>query len=117
MMPSQLDQYARDETDAFRADVKRTIRALDDALEPFPKEATQLLQAAEIGVVRVRDDLIERSRHSEWPEERTSARRDLVQANICVSLSVGMEYPQGSVKKKPLAQARQLLEELLERHL
>jgi hypothetical protein len=116
MKPHELDQIAVDETGPLREDVARTLRALDEALEEFPKEATQLLQAVEMGVVRVRDHLIDSFRRARGTDGASPVRRSLQLANCCLSLVIGVEYPQGQKHRSLLEQARELLVQLRDDH-
>ena len=110
----EFDRHATQETDPLRADITRTLSALQEAIVEFPREATQLLQAVEMGIVRDRDRLIGDLRQSPNHSESNPLRRQLSAANTCLSLVVGVEYPQGRQHLSPLNEASRLLQEILE---
>jgi menaquinol-cytochrome c reductase iron-sulfur subunit len=105
-MPSEADR------DRMVADLREAVRSLDEALADFPKEAASKLSPAEAALARVRDALIARHRVADDPATASAVRGALDRANLCLSLVLGVEYPQGSAKKQPLEQARGVINEL-----
>jgi hypothetical protein len=87
--------------------------AVQQALDSFPQEVKQSLQAAELPLVKSRDSLITCLRSMPFDERRDAISKALERVNVCLSLVLGMEYPQGSRKRPPLEQARELIQELL----
>lgn len=98
-MPSAADR------DRMTADLRAAADALDAALADLPRDAATKLSPAERALARVRDALIARRRARHF-----GTGPALEQVNLCLSLVVGMEYPQGGVKKPPLEQARKLID-------
>lgn len=96
--------------DRMAADLAAARAAVDAALADFPKELPGRLSPAEAGLARVRDGLIARRRAAPWDGP---LRELLDRANLCLSLVLGVEYPQGSAKEPPLEQARGLIDRLL----
>jgi menaquinol-cytochrome c reductase iron-sulfur subunit len=76
--------------------------AIDAALADFPKDVNSKLDPAERALTRLRDALIVRLRAGQ------KVVATLEKTNVCLSLVMGMEYPQGGAKKPPLEQARAL---------
>jgi menaquinol-cytochrome c reductase iron-sulfur subunit len=97
-MPSAADR------EQMASDIEAAKRALDATLSDFPRDAASKLSPAEQALARVRDALIARRRAG-----HATTGPILDRVNLCLTLVVGMEYPQGGVKKPPLEQAREIL--------
>lgn len=99
---------------SWQEHARGTLRALDEAIDAFPREATQLLQAVEAGLVLLRDSFLIRLR-SRSTAESQRLRQSLDVVNTCLSLVLGVEYPQGRQHLEPLQMARALLSGILDR--
>jgi hypothetical protein len=97
------------QTDTNTDDLKqRALQLLDDALRRPPRELKAEVDEAERAVVALRDQLIDRVRQSEdgpYP----ALRHALDQANVALSLVVGIEYPVGGLQRELIKQAHEVL--------
>lgn len=99
------------------ADCREAIRAVDRSLELHPRLLQERAREAKRAVVRVRDDLIETLRAARSPAEREPIGRLLDDANVVLSLLIGVEYPAAGVQRNIVAQARDRLRALVEEKL
>lgn len=93
-----------------REHLEEARRAAAEAVDGFPDAVATPLVTAVKAILQAREELARRLR--ERPDD-AGLSAVLKQVNLGVTLLVGMQYPQGSVKKPPLEQARELLGELL----
>ena len=99
--------------DAERAAIVNCARRAIDALDrAIPEPAAQLKQdvdVAEQAIAALRDCLIHDLRQAPNGSDAPRRRQALDQANIALSLVVGVEYPSGGIQRKQLEQARDVL--------
>jgi hypothetical protein len=88
--------------------VEEALRSLEHALDQFPKEVPHRLQDTETRLVALRDELIQRNRRK--PEGHDPELRSALQdTNVCLSLVLGTEFPQGGIHRKSLDMAKECL--------
>ncbi len=90
------------------------VAAIERALQLPPLQLNLEVDAAERAVVHMRDHLIDRLRQDGTAAEAPGWRAMLKQVNTALSLIVGVEYPSVGERPKPLEQARDLLQGLLD---
>src|SRR5690348_15011135 len=89
--------------------LQTALDAIDRAIGEPPAELKQDVDVAERAIADLRDCLIRELRQAS-PDTDTRRRRDMLdQANVALSLVVGVEYPSGGIQRKVLEQARDVL--------
>lgn len=102
-----MDVEQRDQ--ALREAARQALDAVEAALRLPPAECKEEVDVAERGIVHLRDRLIQMWRQRQSDDEGTRIRWLLDQANACLSLVVGIEYPASGIRRKALEAARQAL--------
>jgi hypothetical protein len=98
---------------AWQNDLLEALRALERARSAAPLEASRLADQAEVQVVHVRDELIERLRREPEDPQAANWRQQLDRANASLSLIAGVEYPTSGLRRGMIDQAYALLSDLL----
>lgn len=96
---------------------QRAIDTVERSLDLPPNALQDRVRLAKRAVVRVRDDLINALREASSPAQREPFRAALNDANVVLSLLIGVEYPAGGVQRSVVEQARDRLRVLLEEKL
>ncbi len=96
----------------FEAERQHAVAALDRALSGKPAEEKETVDVAERAVVHLRDALIEQLRNQSESSVDPTCRQKLDQVNMAISLIGGVEYPAEGPQRKPLEQAREVLQSL-----
>ncbi len=108
-------RVAADTAHCSPADIcKQAVDVLDRVLAYKPAERLHEIDQAERLAVRLRDCLIDRYRRAD-EAGKAHMHPGLKQANVAVSLLVGVEYPGAGVQEQPLQQAREVLRGMLDR--
>lgn len=96
---------------------ERAIGTVGRSLDLPPNALQDRVRQAKRAVVRVRDDLIHALREASSPAQREPFRAALDDANVVLSLLIGVEYPAGGVQRSVVEQARDRLRVLLDEKL
>lgn len=91
---------------AMAADISTARAVIGETLRHFPQHMAARLSPAEVALARVRNSLIARKRLH--PAD-TRVSHLMERMNLCLTLVLGMEYPQGSAKREPLEHAQNIL--------
>ena len=88
------------------------VTALDRLLEIEPHMRYQGVDGIERALVRLRDNLIDQLRQNKSPAETRRLRAKLDQANVAISLIMGVEYPAAGIQQQLLDQAYEVLKKM-----
>ncbi len=92
---------------------REAIAHLEQAYMAPPLQLTRDASAAGRIVVKLRDRMVEQLRQDGNGAETEKKKKALDRLNIALTLIVGVEYPSVGVRRKPIEQARDLLESIL----
>ncbi len=93
--------------DQLLADARKRVQ---DTKESGPSQIKSEGYLAEKSIVRLRDYLIERSR--EHGDAEANVKESLKKVNTALSLTVGLEFPLSSLKKKLVDDALKILDQI-----
>ncbi len=95
------------------AQCRDAIAILEQALVAPPLQLTKDAGAAARIVVKMRDRIIEWQRQDGSGADADKRKEALNRLNTALTLIVGVQYPSTGVRRKPIEQARDLLQSIL----
>jgi hypothetical protein len=108
------EQTQADTADSSPEEIcSRAVAVLDGLLGQPAASRLSDIDRAERLTVCLRNSLIERLRAGD-AAQKARVHPALTQVNMAVSLLVGVEYPAAGVQEKPLKEARDTLQDLLD---
>jgi hypothetical protein len=110
MSDRTTDRSASRSAESRAADCARgAIQALRKAVDEPAAALTQDVDVAERQIAELRNCLILQLREAPAGPESAQTRRLLNEANVALSLVVGVEYPSGGIQRKLLESAQEVL--------
>lgn len=101
--------------DALRQDLQGALEAVEQALELPASELKDEIALAIRTIASVRDDRISQLREVRREGGETADLQAILNlANLALTLSVGVEYPAGSLNRTRMEQAVQVLRQLIQ---
>ncbi len=95
------------------AQCREAIANLERAMIAPPLQLTRDASAAVRNIVKMRDRIIEWQRQDGTGSDAERRQKALDRLNAALTLAVGAEYPSTGARRKPIEQARDLLQSIL----